>query len=570
MTVTEQVVADKPAIDPVTFEIIQNSLTAISDEMFAVMRKTAMSAIIYEVLDMATGVCDAEGEIASSGAGIPAFVGVLDKTVKAILRKHGLSAIRPGDIFATNDPFYGGVTHLNDIILAMPVFVEDRLVAWAADIAHWNDIGGMVPGGMSNEAREIFQEGIRLPAIRLFDEGRENVALMEVLSVNSRLPDYLRGDLWAGIAAVRLGERRLRELALKYGVENFLATMAALMDHGEKRTLAGLADLRPGRYEMAEEQDDGAIWHVAVEVAPDRFTVDLREAPDEAKAPYNASRDGATIAAQLVLKAVTDPELPTNGGTFRPLSLLTRPGSIFDASETAAYAFYCEVEIRLYDLLLRCLAQAMPERFSAGHFSSICGTVVGGPHPDTGRHYTIVEPEMGGWGAQEGADGNDVLFSQFHGETYNCPAEVAEARYGLDVDYMTFNPEPGGEGRWRGGRGIRMAYRARADSNFLTIGYSRARSLPWGIAGGRDGTANYVDVIRTDGTTSRHALATNIRLDRGDIVRITTGNGAGYGDPAERDRAAVADDILRGFLTPERAAEVYGYVAEDKAADPAD
>lgn len=544
--------------DAVTFEIIQNSLAAVSDEMFAAMRKTAMSAIIYEVLDMGTGITDAQGEIASSGAGIPAFVGVLDKSVKAILKRHAPETIREGDVFATNDPFYGGVTHLNDVILAMPVFAGDTIIAWTANIAHWNDMGGMVPGGMSTEARELFQEGLRLPAIKIIAAGEPNEALIDVLTVNSRLPDFLRGDLWAGIAAVRLGERRLMELASKYGRDTFLAAMAHFMDLGEQRTLAGLKLLPQGRFSFAEEQDSGVIYKVTIEIGPDSFIVDLRDNPDQDPGPSNASRDGTIIAAQMALKAVADPTLTANGGSFRPLKVLTRPGSVFEPKEPAAHGFYYEVEMRIFDAMLRCLAQAMPDRMAGGHFASICGTVIGGPHPDTGRFFTIVEPQMGGWGAGLGRDGNSAIFSGFHGETFNCPAEIAEARYGLDVLQLALNPLPGGEGKWRGGKGLRLEYRARADNNFLTVGYSRSRILPWGLAGGRDGSGNYVEVLRTSGEVSRHAFATGVTLNTGDVVRITTGNGAGYGPPAERDKAALADDLADGYLTPEQARALYG------------
>src|SRR5205807_9195426 len=194
-----------------TLEIVESSLQAISDEMFAALRKTAMSSIIYEVLDMGTGITDGEGNLASSGAGIPSFVGVLDKAVKRIIELHA-GDIRPGDVFVTNDPFYGGVTHLNDAVLAMPVFAEGEVVAWTANIAHWTDVGGMAHGSISTDAREIFQEGLRLPAVKLIEEGRLISSVLEIMKRNSRLPDFLQGDLWAGIAAVRVGERRILAL----------------------------------------------------------------------------------------------------------------------------------------------------------------------------------------------------------------------------------------------------------------------------------------------------------------------------------------------------------------------
>ncbi len=551
--------------DPVTLEIIQNSLQAISDEMFAALRKTAMSAIIYEVLDMGTGITDGAGNIASSGAGIPAFIGVLDKAVKAILRRHDRASIRAGDIFVTNDPFHGGVTHLNDVILAMPVFVAEEIVAWTANIAHWNDVGGMVPGSMSTDATEIFQEGLRLPAIRLVDAGRPNAAVLDIMKVNSRLPQFLTGDMWAAIAAVRIGARRIEEICGKYGSGTFVAALRRFMDYGEQQALAALAAMPQGRFECTEEQDDGLVYHVAIEITGRNFVVDLTNNPDQVAGPSNGSRDGTIIAAQMAFKGAADPHSPANGGSFRPLVVHTRPGSVFDAREPAALGFYFEVGIRVYDLMLRCLAQAMPERSAAGHFASICGTVIGGPHPDSGRHYTIVEPQLGGWGARPGHDGNSAIFSGFHGDTFNCPAEVAEARYGLAVESMALNPEQGGEGQWRGGKGVEIRYRARADANFLTVGYTRSRVMPWGLAGGRDGTPNYVEVIRTSGERTRLAFASGVRLDAGDVVRIVTGNGAGWGSPTQRDPAAIRSDIREGYVTPERARQVYGDLGTDLA-----
>jgi N-methylhydantoinase B len=203
--------------DPITVTVIQASLVAAADEMFAVLKKTAMSPIIYEVLDVGTGITDAHGELVSSGAGIPTFVGVLDKAVKRIVELHGLDGIRDGDCFVTNDPYYGGVTHLNDVVIALPVFADGRCVAWAASIAHWNDVGGRTPGSMAVDVTEIFQEGLRLPAVKLFENGRPIASVFDIISTNSRLPDFVRGDLWAQVAASRKAETRIRQLLDAYG-----------------------------------------------------------------------------------------------------------------------------------------------------------------------------------------------------------------------------------------------------------------------------------------------------------------------------------------------------------------
>jgi N-methylhydantoinase B len=548
--------------DPITLEIIQSSLQSISDEMFSAMRKTAMSAIIYEVLDMGTCTTDASGNLASSGAGIPAFVGTLDKAVKRILELHPPEEIGPGDVFATNDPWYGGVTHLNDVTFAMPVFAGDTLVAWTANIAHWNDVGGMVPGSISNDAREIFQEGLRLPCIKLVDGGTPIKSVIEIMKVNSRLPDFLQGDMWAGISAVRLGAGRIEGLVAKYGRETFQTAMSTFMDYGEQVSLRALRDLPKGRFTLEEEQDSGAVYSVTVAITDDEFVVDLRDNPDQDPGPNNASYDGSMISAQLVFKNLTEPQSIANGGSFRPLTLLTRKGSVFDANPPAAFAIYAENMVRLYDLIWRCLAPHVGDRLPAGSFGSICGTFIGGRHPDTGRHFTVVEPQVGGWGASSFRDGNSAMFSGIHGDTYNCPAEVAEARYGLYVDQLALSEEPGGEGEFRGGRGIVLDYRVRADGMFFTCAYTRSINKPWPLAGGRDGSRNYVEILRADGGREEHATATALELREGDVIRIHTANGGGFGDPKKRDRRKVLEDLRNEFITMEDAVRLYGLDAD--------
>ena len=545
--------------DPITEEIIQNSLQAVADEMFAAMRKTAMSSIIYEVLDMGTGIMDAAGELASSGAGIPAFIGVLDKAVKVVLGKFTKPGdIRPGDVFATNDPYYGGVTHLNDIVVAMPVFAGDTLIAWTAVIAHNSDVGGMAPGSLSGNATEIFQEGLRLPAIKIIAEGQPIAPVMDIIMVNSRMPDILEGDLWAAIASVRIGARRLQEMAVKYGQATFGRAVAAFMDHGEQISRRALAHLPKGTFSLTEEQDDGRFFNVAITISDDAFVVDLLDNPDQAPNPVNTSRDGVMVAAQLIFKTLTDPSSGANGGTFRPITLLTREGSVFHAREPAPIGFYYEIELRVYDLMWRCLAPHMPEKLAAGHFGSVCGTFIGGIHPDTGRQYTIIEPQIGGWGASQTRDGNSAMFCGFHGETYNCPAEINEARNGVIVDQMALNLEPGGEGRNTGGRGIVMDYRLRADNGFLTAGYTRSKFPAWGVDGGQDGSPNYIEFRPKTGEPQRYAFVSGLVTNRDDVIRVVTGIGGGLGDPKSRDPDLVRRDIKNGLISAERARAVYG------------
>ena len=242
---------------------------------------------------------------------------MLDKAVQRILELHVGDEIRDGDCFITNDPYYGGVTHLNDVVVARPIFADGECVAWAASIAHWNDVGGATPGSMAVDVGEIFQEGLRLPAIKLFDRGQPIASVFEIIAVNSRLPDFARGDLWAQIAAARRAAARIEQLVGAYGAHTFDAAIAELFEEGERRALAGLTALPKGDFFVEDEQDDGAVWRAKISIGSDRFRVDLTGNPRQRAAPYNTSRDGAVISAQMIFKALTDPSLCANQGSFR-------------------------------------------------------------------------------------------------------------------------------------------------------------------------------------------------------------------------------------------------------------
>jgi N-methylhydantoinase B len=508
---------------------------------------------------MGTGITDKNGELAGSGAGIPAFVGVLDKTVKRTLQKYNKPGdIEQGDIFLTNDPYSGGVTHLNDGVLVMPVFSDGEIVAWTANIAHWNDVGGMVPGSMSTDATEIFQEGLILAGIKLFSRGQPIRSVFDILTANCRMPDFLTGDLWAGVASVRVGERRVLEIVNKYGKDAFIHAVEEYLDFGEKVSLSALKRLPKGKFSLVEEQDNGPAYQVEVEIRDDEFIIDLRGSPDQDKGSFNMSKDEAVTACQIAFKGITSPERMANGGTFRPLKVLTRPGSVFDPIYPAAQGIYYELTIRLHDLIWRCLAQHMADQLPAGNFASVCGTLFGGIHPDTGRAYAVIEPELGGWGGSKRTDGNSGQFCGLHGETYNCPAEVAEARYGVTVDYLSFHDEDGGAGLHRGGKGVRIDYRIRSDNAWLTVAYTRSKVPPWPLEGGQPGSGNYILIARTNGETERYSVVSGLTLNTNDVIHVMTSTGAGWGDPRQRSLEAVREDLKNGYITEDQANRYYG------------
>jgi len=512
--------------DRFTTDVISAGLDSAAAEMFDVLRKTAMSPIIYEVLDVGTGITDAHGALVSSGAGIPSFIGVLDKSVNAIRSKLG-NTIAENDIYLTNDPNYGGVTHLSDVVVAEPVFWQDECVAWVASIAHWGDVGGRTPGSMSTDTTEIIAEGLRLPIVRLFEQGQQNQAVFDIITTNSRLPKFVQGDLWAQVSAGRRAAKLIRQLCERYGSQAIQEAIADSKIIGEKRARAGLATLPNGQYSISEPQDDGSTWSASISITQDRFTIDLRDAPPEAAGPYNTGRDGSVVACQVFFKALTDSERFANAGSFAPLEVLTTPGTIFHAGPAAAHAYYFETRIKLIDMLWHCLANALPERLPAGHFASIFGTVIAGLHPDTGRRYTMVEPQMGGWGATSTRAGQSAMFSTNHGDTFNCPVEIAEARYGFDVLEKKLMMATDAIDEHQGGAGVSLKYRMR-NNGILSTGYSHANVPVWSGPQASSGGLNRLSVTSENGECCVHHLASGVQLCAGDVIELQSAYGGSF------------------------------------------
>ncbi len=547
------------AFDPITNEIIQSSLTAITDEMFATMRKTAMSSIIYEVLDFGVALFDAEGQLASSGSGIPGFIGMLEPGVKAILQKYdGAQDIRPGDIFMTNMPHFGGVSHLNDVVLIMPIFVEGRPLAWLSNKAHWVDVGGAFPGSINPEAVDVYQEGLQLPEIKVIEAGQPNQAVLDIIAMNTRIPETTMGDFWAGVASMRAGEKRMQAIVSKYGREAVEYAISDYIALGEAMALRTLATLPMGDYHAEDTLDDGRKVQVTIQIRDKDFIVDLRGNPEQTQTALNCSYDATMVDVQMIFKAIADPQDFANSGTFKPLKLLVDEGSMFAATYPAAMSVYYEVSMILLDLLWKALAPSMKNSFPAGHYASICGTFLGGPHED-GHAHSIVEPQLGGWGASHDRDGLNALYTGYHGDTFNCPVEVTEQKNGLMVDRLALSTQAGGEGEFLGGKGIELDYRILRDGWWLTMAYNRSRQGPWGLEGGLSGSTNHVVVHRAGGQgQERYSACTALTLNKDDVVKVFTANGGGYGDPKRRGLKQVRADVRNGYITPVQAREVFG------------
>ncbi len=549
-------------------EIIRNALVAVGDEMFDALARTSMSPIIYEALDYSVGVTDSRGDLIAQGNGTTVFLGMIDSLVRDILVKFGgRDDIRPGDVFMSNDPYEGGGTHLSDIAFAKPVFWEDELVAFTVNKAHWVDVGGMSPGSFTTDANEIFQEGLQIPTVKVIAGGAEQEAVLEILLANIRLPQDSMGDLRAAIAACSVGEARLHGLFGRYGRDAVLAAMSGLLDYGEAMIAAELKKLPHGAFEAEDWIDDDGLSDeplrvcVKIDISEDRFRVDFSGSAPQALGPINNSRTGLVSAVRTIFKALTNPRIPANGGCFRALEVVCPDETVFTARRPAPVSTYWETMLYAEDLIWKALAERVPDRLTAGHVLSVCAIIIAGNHADTGEPTILVCPLVGGWGAMNNRDGLNGQFSVADGETFNIPVEITEARYGVHVEEYAFHDEPGGEGQFRGGKGVALAYRIRSDKAMFTGSFGRFKFPPWGVAGGRDGSRNYVEILRQGERSDPpeiYGKAARLALRKGDIVRCVTATGGGWGRPEDRLDESIAEDLRNDFLTEEQAA---GYKA---------
>lgn len=550
--------------DPFTREIIKDGLVALGEEMFQAMIRTSMSPIIYETTDFAVGATDATGNLLAQGNGVTGFLAMLDTAVQSTLKHWPVERIHPGDIFITNCPYEGGGTHLSDVVIVCPVFAGERLIAWTVNKAHWTEVGGTYPGSASTSSTDIFQEGLHFRFLKLYSRGEINEALVELIRTNVRLPESTIGDMYAGVAACRVGARRIGELADKYGLDALLDAMESLLDYGERMTREELKRLPKGVF-CAEDvvEEDGLgngpfVIKVKLTITDDKIVADFTGTSPQAPGPINLGEAGLITAARCTFKAVTNTDIPANGGCFRALEIICPERTILTAQSPAPVSIYYETKLAAIEVMWMALAPLMPDKLPAGHQRTVGGTFISGIHPDTGRLFVMGEPLVGGWGAGHDRDGDAGQFCCANGETFNIPVELAESRYGFEIDQYALHDEDGGAGEYRGGKGVVLDYRITAEQAFLTYSATRTRSRPWGLDGGRPGSCNRAEVLRADGSVETYSMITAVRAARGETFRLVSATGGGYGDPARRAPERLRADLRDGYVTPEQARRDYG------------
>ncbi len=554
--------------DPFTLEILKSRLLVIAEEMFITQGRTSKSPIIYEVLDYACAITDARAQLIAQANGVAGFLGALTFAVEDVLEKFGESGLDPGDIVATNIPYQGGGSHLSDVTMVLPLFFAGSCIAFAVNKAHWTEVGGKDPGSMTNDSVDIYQEGVQLPCIKLFERGEPVASVIDLLAANVRTPESTLGDLYAQAAALRVGQRRVSELASDYGADPVQLAMEAILDEGELRARTALEALPEGTYFAEDEVEDDGMGtgptpvQAAITITRDTFTVDFTGTGPSAKGSINCTRGSLMAGMRIMFTAIVAPRLAANGGMFRPLRVICPEGTIFTARRPAPTSTYWETRLVASDAVWKALAPVLPAQLTAGHYRSVCAEVIRTRHPETGELALLVEPNPGGWGAGADKDGESGLFSMGNGETFVLAAEVAETRYDVQVQRFGFDVLPGGEGRFRGGRGLVREYLMRSEGS-VTASFGRSTEGGWAVAGGRCGTPNYVEIRFADRRPpTRAGKVTRVPLARGDLIRLVTGTGGGWGDPRARPRERIVQDLRTGMISEAAARSVYGLEGE--------
>lgn len=553
-------------IDPVTVEIIRNALNSSAADMNATLIRSAYTPIIYEAGDCVVALLDAQHRVLGQSAGLPIFLGNLETCTLATEERFGREVWQPGDVWILNDSYLGG-THLNDVTIFGPVFVDTTLVGFTASRAHWIDVGSKDPGG-SMDSVTIFQEGLRMGPQKLVSGGVDERSIIDVIVTNVRFPYPTSGDMHAMIACIKMGEKRLQELVLRFGLETLERARDEIFRQTEVLERAVIEAIPDGGYAAEGVLDNDGIdldtpipIRLTVTVAGDTIDFDVTESADQTVGPVNCGVAQAVSALRVGYKLLVSPDLPGNGGSFRSMTTQVREGSVLGARSPAACQWYFSHLGLLIDMVARALAPVLPDRVAGASHGDSMIILTAGTDPRVERDFVSLEATVGGWGAWQGSDGESALINNVNGSLKDIPIEVYETRYPWRVNEYRIRPDSGGSGRWRGGNGVIREYEAQTDMT-VSLWFERSRQPAWGLFGGEDAVGPDV-VINPGRADERRILKVNgMKVRKGDIIRCATGGGGGYGDPVARATAEVEADIMDRFVSPRTARSRYGFGAQ--------
>jgi N-methylhydantoinase B len=552
-------------IDPILLEVLRNRLDTIADEMELTLLKSAASPIVKEGLDASAALFNVRGETVAQAAAIPIHLGALQFAARRIVRAFPPERMQEGDAFLLNDPYDGG-THLPDITLAVPVFVDGRAVALACTMCHHQDVGGRTPGSVPTDATELYQEGVIIPPTQLFRAGALDENLFALLSRNVRLPEVFTGDLMAQVAAGRLGGLRLRELFAAHGTETVLGYVEELLARAERLTRAQIETIPDGAYAFEDWLDDDGVdigqrvkIAVTVRVAGSGMTFDFTGTDPQVRGPFNSVPASTMSAVYYAVRAIADASIPNNGGCFRAVDAVLPEGTVVNPRPPAPVSCRTATIKRIADTILGALVRALPGRLPAANSGTLLVMAFGGRDPETGRTFVASELAAGGMGARPGKDGLDVIETDVS-NCMNIPVESVEMNFPLRIPRLSLWADSGGAGRRRGGLGLEKVFEATTTDVTISHRGERFASTPWGLEGGAPGVSAHAFIVRRDGTREDLPSKKMIVLRPGDQLWEYIAGGAGHGDPLDREPGLVLADVLDGKVTPAAARGAYGVV----------
>lgn len=540
-------------LDPIELEIIRNALVAAAEEMSVTVWRTSRSSVVREILDYSTCVFDADGRSVAQAARMPVHLNSMASCLTDIIDQHiPLAEWGEGDIVITNDPYSGG-QHLPDVQTFMPVFVDGRRIAIAGILVHHLDVGGGAPGSYDPKATEIYQEGLRIPPLFLARGGVRNQEVIKLFLRNSRQPDNVGGDFMSQLAALEVGAANLRSVARRYGAATLAAAAKQIQAQSEQAVRAAIARIPDGRYTFTDYVDDDGIdatplaINVTLSVAGERLTVDLSGSSPQAAGPVNCTRNMTSSAVICAVMMVIGRDIPANAGVYRPVEIVSEPGSCVDARSPAPVANRMAVGHRVVNAVMGALACALPGRVAACYYGVSYAYAVSLESAEERQLY--FDLECGGWGGHPQADGASGFSCGFH-NIANTPVEMIETEYPLTFLEYGLAADSGGAGTTRGGLGLRRAFRVDAPRGHFTANLDRFTHPPYGLAGGAPGAPGRLTLTRADGRRQElPSKVSGVALNSGDSVCLQTAGGGGYGPPQRRDPDKIAADLADGYVT---------------------
>ena len=545
--------------DPVRLELIKNAIGSVVDEMTLTVVRIAYSSIMRDTMDLSSAFCDRQGRMIAQGLSLPLHLGSIPDAMEFVLKDLG-DDIFPGDVIVLNDPYHGGM-HLPDIFMFMPVFVENRLFGFTVLVAHHNDMGGRVPGSSAADSTEIYQEGIRIPVVKLYEKGEPNHTLFKMLQINVRQPEVIIGDVHAQYAACRIGERGMIELVERYGVDELHEAFEALLDYSERGARDIIGTLPDGIYRYTDHLDDDGInfgrpvpISVALHVEGDELTVDFAGSSKQVDGAINSTLSFAKSAIYFAIRSIMPTDVPNNAGFFRPIHAKAELGTIVNPRPPGACAARGVTGFRVIDALAGALAQAVPHLVRAPGEGGTTSYSIAGYDAD-GTYSQFREAVMGAWGAGYERDGIDGVANPA-ANISNAPVEVIENAAPIRVERYELVPDSGGPGKWRGGLGVLRQLRYLGKGARLQLRSDRREHPPFGIAGGGHGRPSDNQFYNGE---SWVRLPTKFvhPLKLGQAICHTTAGGGGFGDAFNRPVEWVLDDVRNGKVSIEAAARDY-------------